>query len=136
MCPPVFLPPVWRLASWLATCYCDGMSPPSREPKAAEFDPLLDPPRTLEQLRAMEPGLPRVRAIARFIEQCYDHINEAVHLRYEDLAVLAAQYGVSEAARKTELSRSTVKTGKAVTQGKIGKVPAELVDPLDEWPDD
>jgi len=75
-----------------------------------DYDPLLDPPLTLDQLKALPPSLARARAIGRYIAAAHEKIAEATQLRYQDIAQIAAEKGVSETARIVNMAPSTVKT--------------------------
>ncbi|MBA2324697.1 MAG: hypothetical protein H0V92_12035 [Pseudonocardiales bacterium] len=67
-------------------------------------------PVTLQQLRGMKPGPERIRAITTYIEQGEQTIRSLRKLRDEDVRALVADLGPAQAAQKSGLSPSTVKS--------------------------
>ncbi len=67
------------------------------------------PIRNLQQLEAMSPGATRAEAIAEYLKAGEEKLRQARRLRDEDLRVLAAEHGPSEASRLAKVSLSTVK---------------------------
>jgi hypothetical protein len=65
---------------------------------------------TLNHLRAMEPGVERIRAIGTYIEQIEREIRKIRKLRDEDVLALISDFGRATAAQKSGLSPSTVKS--------------------------
>ena len=64
---------------------------------------------TLQELKAMAPGAVRAAAIREYLDAGEAKLRAARILRDEDLRVLAAKHGPSEAARRAGVSLSTVK---------------------------
>lgn len=67
------------------------------------------PSRNLQELKTMAPGAARATAIAEYIASGEAKLREARRLRDEDCRVLAGEHGPSEAARRAQVSLSTVK---------------------------
>ncbi|HEY2763382.1 MAG TPA: hypothetical protein VGJ13_05130 [Pseudonocardiaceae bacterium] len=69
---------------------------------------MTEPPRNLDQLRAMPPGRDRIKAANAYIEQREEAIAEAQRIRDGDVQALDAAIGATKTARDLGCSRSTV----------------------------
>lgn len=67
-------------------------------------------PRTLEEVRAVRDPEARIHAASAYIAAGEEKLREARRLRDADVRALIEQHGPAEAARRSHLSLSTVKT--------------------------
>jgi hypothetical protein len=66
-------------------------------------------PMDLDQVRNLPLREERIRAANAYIEQLETQVDEARHYRDREVRALIRQFGPSEAARRSDLSLSTIK---------------------------
>lgn len=70
----------------------------------------MSTPQTLANVRAVKDVEARIRAATAYIEAGEAKLREARRIRDQDVRALVANVGPAEAARRSGLSLSTVKT--------------------------